>query len=191
MAAVAELSSPDIRSQITDDEFGGFRITIPGPSDARRVYGCMLAIWALVLSIAVHHLIADTRAGRSFSPVLAFLGVWAVVGFLPAYALAYCLTGREVVRIDGKALVLRSEILGRGRSRMFDLAGVKNLRPVRRIDDSFEYRGNAIAFDHGGKTYLFGGGLSDHEILRLIKTIRQRFPIRDDMDDAEPLPVIT
>jgi hypothetical protein len=28
-----------------------------------------------------------------------------------------------------------------------------------------------------------------NEVMRLVKTIRERFPVKDDVDDAEPLPV--
>jgi hypothetical protein len=48
-----------------------------------------------------------------------------------------------------------------------------------------------VAFDSGGRTHHFGVGLSENEVARLVKTIRQRFPIKDEPDDVEPLPVLT
>ena len=49
-------------------------------------------------------------------------------------------------------------------------------------------RTGVIAFDHGGKTHSFANGLSSYEIVRLVKTIRMKVRIPDDLDDAEPLP---
>jgi hypothetical protein len=46
---------------------------------------------------------------------------------------------------------------------------------------------NALVFDSGGRFYHFGDGISELVAVRLVKTIRQGFPIKDDRDDAEPL----
>ena len=39
---------PVIQSTVTDDEFGGFRITIPASDGARLGFGIAFAVWGLV-----------------------------------------------------------------------------------------------------------------------------------------------
>jgi hypothetical protein len=41
----------DIRSIVTDDEFGGFRIRIPSTTRAWAVSGVVLGIWLLVMFV--------------------------------------------------------------------------------------------------------------------------------------------
>jgi hypothetical protein len=48
---------------------------------------------------------------------------------------------------------------------------------------------SVITDDYEGRIHHFGVGLSEQEVLRIVLTIRLRFPIRNDWDDVEPLPV--
>jgi hypothetical protein len=47
--------------------------------------------------------------------------------------------------------------------------------------------GGSIAFDCSGTTYHFGIQLSEYESRRLIKTIKDRYKIEDDKDEALPV----
>jgi hypothetical protein len=183
---VAEIPSQAIRSIVTDDEFGGFRITIPGTGGGRCALGCGITLWIIVLALTLLYIASDPT--EHFSGGIAFLPVWALIGLVLGLGAAHAWTSREVVMIEGNTLVLRGEIAGFSRDRTFDLEGVTNLRPGCFGQSS---RRNAVAFEHGGRTHHFGIGLSEHEVVRLVKTIRSRFPIRDDWSDAEPLPIIT
>ena len=49
---------------------------------------------------------------------------------------------------------------------------------------------NSVVFEYGGRCYRFGAGLSEEEVLRMVRTIRDRFRIKDHVDDVEPLPVL-
>lgn len=182
---MAETTPPAIRSLITDDEFGGFRITIPATEGGRCALGCGFALWAVVLALAVLYIISDPA--WHFSGGIKFLGVWVAIGLILGFVAAAG-TAREIVMIEGKTLVLRRESAVFTSDQTFDLAGVRNLRSGRLTGLSGSP--NAVAFEHGGRTHHFGVGLSAHEVVRLVKTIRSRFPIRDDWNDAEPLPII-
>jgi hypothetical protein len=181
--AVAEITPPIIRSSVTDDEFGGFRVTIPAPDGSRYGFGCALAFCLIMAAFGLLYTVSDPS--KTASGGFVFLLFWGVVGLLPVWGLLAS-TGRQVLMIDGKTLVLRWEGACWSRAEAFDLAGVRNLRPRR----PFEGSSSALAFDHGGKTHYFGNGLSEYEVKRLVKTIRLRFPIPEDPDDVEPLPVI-
>ncbi len=124
--------------------------------------------------------------GENFSGGIKILGVLMVIGLLPLLLVVVTANYREELIIDGKTLVLRLGNAWFFSTHTFDLAGVKNLRP--------SLTSSAVVFEHGGKIHRFGTGvgvpLSKQEVVRLVKTIRLRFPIRDDLDDAEPLPVV-
>jgi hypothetical protein len=176
-------TSPVIRSIVTDDEFGGFRITIP-PSETLWPGGCLSAVLTPGFAFAVLYIVSDP--GHNLRGGLTMLGVFTVIGLLIGGSLIHSWTHREVITIESKALVVRSESVGFARSRTFDLAGLRNLRPGR-IGD----RGaNAVLFEQGRQTRHFGSGLSEQELVRLVKTIRSRLPIRDDWNDVEPLPFV-
>jgi len=190
---VAESTPSPIRSTVTDDEFGGFRITIPASPAARMGFGYGLICWAagtaLLMVVTVLYLLSDMAPHGRASGGTGFLFVWVLIGMLLGVGLVHATTSREVVTIDGKFLALRKELAGLHFSRTFGMAGIRNLRPARIVPqrNSWDYYRSAVSFDHGGATHYFGVGLSEAEVLRLVKTLRQRFRI---LDDAEPLPVI-
>ena len=128
MRAVAELNPPVIRSIITDDEFGGFRITIPGPEGGKCAFGCGLAFWAAVVALTLLYIVSDPRDNLTGGSI--FLGVLLLIGLVFGLIAAHGWTFREVLMIEGKSLVLRRESAGYSRDLTFDLAGVKNLRPA-------------------------------------------------------------
>ena len=97
---------------------------------------------------------------------------------------------REVIKIEGKSLVLGKEFAVFTKERIYELAEVRNLRPMRWNDDAQgQGRPDMVGFDYKGRTYHFGASLSEQEVLRLIKTIRLKVAIRDDWSEVEPLPV--
>jgi hypothetical protein len=180
MASVKE-ATPVIQSTITDDEFGGFRVTIP-PRGKLGIPALVLCISLLVVYVGLlSHLIQS---------VLCF----SITAACSAFVLLRALTGWEVVTLDGKTLSLRRYIAGISRARPFELSQVRNLRPIRNSQQQPHQRdqlqSNSVAFEYGSKTYHFGKGLSEIEVIRLVKTLRQRFRFKDDVDDAEPLPII-
>jgi hypothetical protein len=186
---MAEIASPIIRSTVTDDEFGGFRIVIPARENVRRVFGLALAVWILVMALALWSSVTSPRPMTLEG--IKFYGVWTVIGSLVVLIPAAMGIAREMIVIEGKSLVLRKDIAGFSKTRTFELTALRNLRPIASSDDSHPgRRPDQIAFDHNGRTYRFGRGLSEHEVMRLIKTIRARFPIRDAWEDVEPLPVV-
>ena len=191
MARMTDANS-DVRSIVTDDELGGFRITIPPSAGDWMGTGVVLAIWVLVTGV--------TLLGLSRRPVSGNLEEITFSVVILVFGLAFALMAGttwlrwDTMFIEGKSLILRKEYCVFRKERMLELSKVRNLRPAPPDDSHFsrgEARGrpSAVAFDYETKTYQFGFGLSESEVMRLIKTIRERFPIRDDWKEAEPLPV--
>jgi len=162
------------RVKITDDEFGGFRITIP----AARNWFLILFLSVWLCGWAVGEVMAPAGAvaaiffgGKPMNglPPLVVLCVWfplwTVAGFMMMLALAWTLAGREVITLTDEALLIRREVGGLQRSRSFDLTGLTNLRYAPLVYNAFSFSfaeswgsqlqmiglaGGAVAFDHGG-----------------------------------------
>jgi hypothetical protein len=192
MGAITRTKS-EVRSIVTDDEFGGFRITIPPTAKAWMGSGIVLAVWILVMGLTLlglsHKPLSGNTEGIKFFLILLMFGLAFVL------AAGTNWLRRDTVIIEGKSLILRKEFALFRKERIFELGEVRNLRPAPPMHrdgprGEARLRSSAVAFDYRTKTFQFGVGLSEGEVMRLIKTIRERFPIRDDWKEAEPLPVV-
>jgi hypothetical protein len=186
---MAQVAAPVLRSVITDDEFGGFRITISPSYRTRLVFWGVVALWGCGVVLAQRS-IAGSLASLTLQG-LKPLGFWLCALFLIWLFAALNGMVRELMIIDGKSLTLRKEFAWFVKERRFELAEVRNLRPIRTNEGgNGRPRPDSVAFDHEGRTYRFGISLSEQEVLRLIKTIRLKVLIRDDWSEVEPLPVM-
>jgi hypothetical protein len=179
----------EIRSTITDDEFGGFRITIPPAAKAWARARLILKAWLLVVGIDLI-ILASRPLSTNVGPI-AFFVFWLMVGLAITGEAATGWLRRDTIIFDAKSLTVRKEFFLFRKERWFELKEIKNLRPaVNPLRNHGRDRPSEVAFDtqHGG-TYRFGYGLSELEVTRLVRTIRDRFPIRDDWKEAEPLPM--
>jgi hypothetical protein len=184
-----EIAGAVMRSVITDDEFGGFRITI------RPSVRTQIASWGGV-AICVCGMIFTVRSILSSPSRLTVggikpLGIWLAVGMFICFLGMHNGLFREVIKIAGKSLVLRKEFGFLTSERIFEVADVRNLRPIRWNDGALGMAmSDRVGFDYMGRTYQFGARLSEQEVLRLIKTIRLKVSIREDWSEVEPLPVV-
>ena len=186
---MAKIDAPVLRSVITDDEFGGFRISL-SPTKRTRI-ACSIAVLIWVCSILL-----TLRYMTNSSGSLSFQSL-KPLGFLLCIAPFLWFIGGEsmldeiLIIADGKSLELRKEFAGFRKVRTFDLASVRNLRPNRANGDPHRHEApDSLAFEHKGRMYRFGINLSEQEVLRLVKTIRTKVQIRDDWAEVEPLPVL-
>ena len=185
-------TKPSVRSIVTDDEFGGFRVTIPPAAKAWVGSGIVLAIWVIVMGLTLLGLSRRPLSGNVEG--IKFFLIWLMLGLGFAFVAGGMWLRRDTVIIEGKSLVLRKEFSVFRKERMFELSKVRNMRPAPSLNSDgarpeIDRRSSSVVFDYETKTYQFGFGLSESEVMRLIKTIRERFPIRDDWKEAEPLPV--
>jgi hypothetical protein len=191
----------------TEDEFGGFRITIPvTPKWFLRLF---LPVWLcgwlageVVVSMA---LVSGKPQGFAVIFLLFWLCGWTAGGMLAILSLAWNWAGREVVIIADGWMAIRREITGFGRSKSFEVSRMRNLRfsPLaynafaggrRATLEGWGLGAGWIAFDYdegperGTKTHRFGGHLPEFESGRVIATIRERFKIPEG-PVPEPLPI--
>lgn len=206
-----EGAPPINRVTITDDEVGGFRVTIPARPNVPLIL--FLSLWLcgwLIGEILVPLgalggiMMARDNGDRvqGFVALFLWFPFWTVGGLLMLLALLWNIAGREVITLSDATLCTKRALGTYQRSRSYDLAGIRNMRFAPLVynpfsmSGSWQYQfqmlgvaGGSVAFDHGGKTYRFGNALPETESLRLIATIKQRFKIADDC--VEPLPVRT
>ena len=96
-----------------------------------------------------------------------------------------------MIQIDGDNLKVASfPHLFPRRTRVYPLQYVSNLRyspwfPSGRATDTSV--GLSVALDYEGATAHFGRGLPEKEARRIIKTIKDRYKITDDKDEALPV----
>ncbi len=183
------MTNSEMRSIVTDDEFGGFRITIPPAARAWARARMVPKIWLLVVGIDL--IVLACRPPPRNVGAAGFLFLCLAVGAASAIEAANGWLRRDTLIFDGKSLTVRKEFLFFRRERWFELKEIRNLRPAIRLPRRNTVpRPSEVAFDvERAGTYQFGYGLSELEVTRLVKTIRDRFSIRDDWKEVEPLPI--
>ena len=186
---MAKIDAPVMRSVITDDEFGGYRIALSPTNRTRLTFSIAAAIWGCGVLLTLRHILNSSGSPtlQSYKPLLTWL---CVALFLWFFAVMNGMI-RETLIIAGKSLELRKQFAGFSKVRTFELADVRNLRAIRANDNHFARRPlDCVAFDHKGRIYRFGINLSEQEVLHLVKTIHMKVPIREDWAEVEPLPVL-
>jgi hypothetical protein len=173
-------SEPWLRSVVTDDEFGGFRIVIPN----KCATPLMLVIMAGVLSVLGLFLLFETVEGTE---LLWALAVWLLFQPILVFSTAMSAWGWEEFQVVEKAIVLRRGIGPLCYSRLqFEPSEVRNLHYIERRGGEAPY---GIRFRARRRNHYFGRVLSRHESLRVIKTIRLKVLIPDDDEGVDPLPI--
>lgn len=123
------------------------------------------------------------QPGSPWGVLLAAIIGWAAVGLCVAFFWLWFAFGKEVVTTIENKLVLRNEILGHGRSKVFSLARATNLRASGLFGSFFTWSGvfkiyglsgGVIAFECDGQTHRFGKLLEEDEAQEIVKQLRSR-----------------
>src|SRR6185312_5191865 len=188
---------PETSIKVTDDEFGGFRITIRYPRSQDNVVGCLILMsfaWVFLGFAGICGFAGGTSWSWHF---LLYLAGWLLVGLVVVFgSLAAGLGGKaEVIMVSDDTLVVRSESGPFGSTCTFELGKVRNLRysaamkGVEFFADGSARLGGVDVLLNGSDPFYLGIGLPKADCLRLIRTLRDRFKIPDDSDTVEPFPV--
>ena len=167
------------------------RITVDGDrvSIASRKFWPLLIFWGIWLAIwtvggitAFYSLVLE-KLRSPLGVLLAAIIGWSAVALCVAFFWLWFAFGKEVVSTTEDKLILRNEILGHGRSKVFPLERVMNLRASGLFGSFFTWSGmfkiyalsgGVIAFDCDGQTHRFGKLLEEDEAQEIIKQLRSR-----------------
>jgi hypothetical protein len=183
---VTALVAPARMRSTMEEVSGVVRVRIP----ARRRWflAVFLAVWLCGWLageiVALRGLFGPSHSARPPpTPFLLFwTSAWTVGGALAVYTWIWNAFGREVVELDGRALIIRREPIGLPLPKQYDLLQVRNLRVVPfdgslwSRDSSGGMRGGPLAFDYGARTIRFGAGIDEAEARMILDSIRTRFP---------------
>jgi len=142
----------------------------------------------LLIIMALIGVLAVSWLQPSFWPQDVFMAFWLV--FLAAYGLGiaylwlWIAFGKELVTVRQGNLILKKDIMGFGRRKVFPVSEVSNLRAngpfgsrVENLPTQIDYlgfRGGVIAFESRGKTHKFGIQLEEQEAREVFAKLAQR-----------------
>lgn len=120
----------------------------------------------------------DPHSGQPALFMVLWLVLWAFAELFVAYAWLWNAFGKEVVTVRLGNLVLKRDILGFGRSRLFPVSEISHLRSSG-LFGSFRLgwagtlnfwglSGGMIAFESGRKTHRFGIHLEEDEATQVV-----------------------
>lgn len=114
---------------------------------------------------------------------VVFLGFWAYFEYKTVKSLLWYRFGKELIRIDNDAFLLKRSILSYGKANRYFFENMKNVHQRKEESTSFNtYFENAfwalgtdaIAFDYQGKTKSFGRRIDQKEGRLLLRLIDDR-----------------
>ena len=184
--------------KVTFDEREGLLVSIPvcprdGQIGVLALGLCLLAgpfVTIFVVLLVAHVL---SFLGMTIAEPYTRLSSLVSLGVVSLFMLALLALGvhelaaQEIIQIDGKRLTHWMSGSFFGRKRSFDLANLRNLRFYPYPNDRIPR--TSLAFDHFGRTYHFGRLVFEWNVLRLITTIQERYPIPDEVIHAPAFPV--
>ena len=181
---MARVDIPQPRAIITETPTG-LLITIP----ANRNWFVVLFVgfWMCGWLFGECAVIYTLAKGKTPLPanlfLLAWLGAWSVGGVFSGYLWLWNVAGKELIALRTDTLAIKSDVLGFGNLREFDLAEVRDLRIDRPYPGITTLTWNSpaqmfgtgtIAFDYGAKTFRFGLGLDESEARQLVARLNSR-----------------
>ena len=119
--------------------------------------------------------------------LLAWLTGWTVGGTFAVAAVLWQLGGRELLSVDTATLTHRVEAFGIGRSRIYKLSEVKNLRATEYSANPFTNQAamlppltgsgfGPVAFDYGARTIRVAAALEEAEAKALVARLAIHMP---------------
>lgn len=160
---------PDPRHTVTE-QADGLVLRIPSKRNVLVVVmlSLFLCIWLVGEIPAPAFLLQSLFQPPTFAAIIQLsVGAWTVGGGFALYNLLWQMKGFEVITVSPTTLVIKRAIFGWGRSRCYDVAGIRQLRVV-----PF----NTLTFDYGRKTIRFGAGVGETEARYILLTLTSRMP---------------
>ena len=144
--------------------------------------GIWLVVWSLGGILAFAEMIGH-KSGPPWGVLAAAIVAWVIADLCVAVFWLWFAFGKEVITVSEGELLLRYEILGRGRNKTFPLAQVTNLRASGLFGSLNTWSGmlriygltdGVIAYECDGRTYRFGRLLEENEAQEIVRELRNR-----------------
>ncbi|MCT4562478.1 MAG: hypothetical protein N4A41_14010 [Crocinitomicaceae bacterium] len=172
------------RAKITDD-LTQFKIEVPVRKNwIVVIFLCFwLCGWLLGEVFALTTLLSAKTPLVANLFMLVWLTGWTIGGLVVFSIILWQLTGKEVVTVESKILIIEKKVKFFKRKKMYDVQQISNLRSHRaapstnfgnqRLSIPLGKNGGKICFDYGMKTVYFLNSIEDAEAGYLLEKLRQ------------------
>jgi hypothetical protein len=178
----------------------GTRVTIEGgpegleiviPAKRNPLVIALLGFWLVAWFMGETTALAEAVKGGigRLPPILVFwLLLWTAGGVAALYIWLWTLVGKERVLIGASTLRMKRDILGFGRTRVYELRKIGRLQVVPQSAGShnrdivFKFSGlagGAIEFEYELRAIRFGFSLDEAEAGMVVERMKQRYAFRD------------
>ncbi len=182
---MARVEIPQARARITETPTG-LHVSIPANRNWFIVLfmGFWMCGWLFGECAVIYTLIRGKTPLPANLFMLVWLGGWTVGGGFIGYQWLWNMAGKELIVLGQQTLAIKSDVLGFGRVREFDLTEVRDLRVdsassgLAKLNWGWSGQmsgAGTIAFDYGAKTFHFGSGLDESEARQLIARLSTRY----------------
>jgi hypothetical protein len=145
-----------------------------------RILGAYWLMCWLAGAVALPSVVMSAANRPPVALIALFLAFWLISGGGFCYLVLWRLIGREVVTVESGRLTIRRSVLGLGRTRMYDVSQIHDLRPSG-LFGSFDnwsgmmkfygLTGGVVAFDYGDETIRFGVHLDEAEAREVVRDL--------------------
>ena len=167
----------------------GLEIVIPA---GRNVFVVVfLGVWLAGWFMGEMNVLAQIRSGRMGQPgafVIFWLLFWTAGGLVAVYVWLWRLVGKERILMGTSTLRMTHDILGFGRTRVYELRKIARFQVVPPSVGSGNrdvaarlsgLAGGAIEFEYERRAIRFGFSLDEAEARTIVERMRQRYAFRD------------
>jgi hypothetical protein len=144
------------------------------------------SMWMLIGAIVIYQLFLEyTRDEKLMFTI--FLSFWLYFSFKVGKSTFWQLKGKELIRINDQALILKKSIFSYGKAHTFFLENIRKIRVDELKESSIGVQfeksfwvvgGERISFDYIGKNIRFGRKLNEQDTKLLFRLITNRIESR-------------
>jgi hypothetical protein len=172
----------------------GLEIVIPTSRSLFLVV--FLGVWLVGWAMGEVHALAEAVSGRMDlpGPVLLFwLLLWTAAGLAALYIWLWRLAGKERILMGASTLRVKQDILGFGRTRVYELRKIRRLRVVPRPAGSANrdatarisgLAGGAIEFEYENRAIQFGFAIDETAARTIVQRMTQRYAFAESPPPA-------
>jgi len=181
------------------------RVTIEGgpegldiviPSSRSLFLVVFLGVWLVGWAMGEVNALTEALSGRMGlpGPVLLFwLLLWTAAGLAALYIWLWRLAGKERILMGASTLRVKQDILGFGKTRVYELRKIRRFRVVPQSAGSAHrdvtarisgLAGGAIEFEYENRAIQFGFSIDETSARRIVERMTQRYTFAESPPPA-------